>query len=131
MNREGSNFPKRRKKPYGKKWFRKQPQAVVHALCTKNNTHVTLTDFKGSTLAKKTSGTMKATVIGGLRVSEEVGRQAIERSIKAVELRLKGFGRARSSIHKGLKKAGLSIRRFKQKNSTPHNGCRPKKKRRL
>mmetsp|Transcript_2416 Transcript_2416/g.3086 ORF Transcript_2416/g.3086 Transcript_2416/m.3086 type:complete len:270 (-) Transcript_2416:1221-2030(-) len=112
-------------------------QAVVNAVCTKNNCHLTCTDFKGNAIVNISGGVIelggmkKGSPFGGLRAGEEAGLKLLGKGIQFVDLRLKGFGKGRNSVHRGLKASGIKIVSITQSGSVPHNGCRPKKARRL
>jgi ribosomal protein S11 len=108
----------------------------VYARCTSNNTHITVLDGLGNTIAKISGGqigkgTKKSSVLAGLVMAEEIGGRMVEKGVKKVSLKLCGFGKGRGSIHRGLRNAGLEIVKVEQENTVAHNGCRGKKIRRL
>jgi small subunit ribosomal protein S11 len=122
----------------------KQIQAIVQGTCTFNNTHVIVRDFKGKVLLKASGGLLgkslgtvslgsgkKSSAFAALYLAEEVAKNILEKGISRVELVLKGFGKGRSYIHRGLRNAGLQVLSIKQATNLPHNGCRPRKSRRL
>mmetsp|Transcript_16210 Transcript_16210/g.18349 ORF Transcript_16210/g.18349 Transcript_16210/m.18349 type:complete len:248 (-) Transcript_16210:793-1536(-) len=115
----------------------KRAQAVVNAICTKNNCHITCTDFQGQAIVNLSAGRIslggmkKGSPFGGMRAGEEAGAKLVSKGIKYVDLRLKGFGRGRTSVHRGLRAAGVHITSITQTGNLPHNGCRPPKARRL
>lgn len=104
---------------------------------TFNNTIVTITNDKGDTVSWSSSGargfkgTRKSTPYAATLASEDAVRKAIERGIKTVEVYVKGPGSGRDSALRAIKSAGLSISLIADLTSIPHNGPRPKKKRRV
>ena len=122
-----------------------QSQAVVHGSCTFNNTHIIVRDYQGKIIRKSSGGllknpqyvgggagtTKKSSAFAALYLGEEVGKAIREKGITRVELILKGFGKGRSYIHRGLRNGGVQVVAIKQATNLPHNGCRPRKTRRL
>ena len=102
-----------------------------------NNTLVTITDPEGNTLFSGSSGgsgfkgSRKATPYAATRAAEEVARKAHDNGMKEVSVFVKGPGMGRISSIKALKSAGLNVTSISDVTPTPHNGCRPKKKRRV
>lgn len=110
----------------------------AHIYCTLNNTHVTITDDKGNKVCGSSAGlagfkgAVRATAFAGQKTGYDAGVKAISSGIKSVEVHLRGFGKGRFTAPKGLKAAGLRITSLHAtKDNPPHNGCRPKKIRRL
>lgn len=122
-----------------------QLQGIVHVNSTFNNTHVTVSNMFGEVKLKRSGGLVKKqSKVGNsskgsahiaLKLGEEVGAMLLDPAyninMEIVELRIKGMGRGRGSIHKGLLTAGVKIVRIGEKSYLPHNGCRPKKRKRL
>lgn len=112
-------------------------QAIICVLTSINNSFLNLTDFEGKTIAKASAGNFasgpvkKDSAFAALRAATALATISLEKNIQRVLLVFKGFGKARLSIATGLRSAGLKITAIHQKLSLPHNGCRPRKKRRL
>jgi small subunit ribosomal protein S11 len=110
--------------------------AIINS--TFNNTLVTITDTQGNVLSWSSSGTMgfkgsrKSTPYASQLAAEDAGRKAQEHGVKDLkEVRIKGPGSGRESALRGLQSVGLSIHIIKDVTPIPHNGCRPKKRRRV
>ena len=110
---------------------------IVHIKATFNNTIVTITDAKGDVLAWATAGTSgfkgsrKSTPFAGQSAAQTVAERAVKFGLKEVEVRVKGPGSGRESAITALEAAGLSVKSIEDVTPLPHNGCRPKKKRRV
>ena len=116
---------------------RVSPFGIAHILATFNNTVVTITDPKGQVLAWSSSGragfkgSRKSTAYAATVVAQDVGRQMTSRGMHEVEIRVQGPGAGRESAIRALQAAGLSIAVVKDVTPMPHNGCRPRKRRRV
>jgi small subunit ribosomal protein S11 len=112
-------------------------QAILSVVTSLNNCFLNLTTFEGKTIAKTSAGIFasgpikKDSAFAALRAATSLANISLEHNIKSVLLVFKGFGKSRLSIATGLRSAGLKIIEIQQKISLPHNGCRPRKKRRL
>lgn len=112
-------------------------QGKVFITATFNNTLVTLTDVKGNTLYWGSSGLVgfkgarKATPYAATTAVEAVARKAFDQGMKNVEVYIKGPGAGRDAALRALKAVGLSISLIADVTPIPHNGVRPKKKRRV
>lgn len=122
----------------GKKKVKKNiAEGHVHVFATFNNTHVTITDKQGNTLAWGTGGTVnfkgsrKSTPFAAQQASEQAGKKAMEHGLKKVEVFVKGAGGGRESAVRSLQAIGLEITRIQDVTPIPHNGCRPPKRRRV
>jgi small subunit ribosomal protein S11 len=110
---------------------------VVHINSTFNNTIVTITDVQGNTISWSTSGTMgfkgsrKSTPYAAQVAAEDAGRKAQEHGLREVDVEVKGPGTGRESALRALQAIGLTIRGIKDITPIPHNGCRPRKRRRV
>ncbi len=110
---------------------------VAHVNSTFNNTIVTITDAQGNTLAWSTAGNMgfkgsrKSTPYAAQIAAEEAGRKAKEHGVKTLEVLVKGPGSGRESALRALQSVGFSITSIVDITPVPHNGCRPRKKRRV
>jgi len=109
----------------------------VFVTATFNNTLVTITDLAGNTLYWGSSGLVgfkgarKATPYAATTAVEVVARKALERGMREVEVYIKGPGAGRDAALRALKTVGLSISLIADITPIPHNGVRPKKKRRV
>ena len=109
----------------------------VYVRATFNNTLVTITDdlgnalFWGSAGASGFKGARKSTPFAATTAVENVARKALSHGIKTVDVYIKGPGVGRDAALRGLKVAGLSISMIADVTPIPHNGPRPKKKRRV
>lgn len=120
-----------------KKIERKVTSGRVYVTATFNNTLVTLTDTSGNTLAWGTSGTAgfkgarRATPYAAISAMERVAQSAKGLGMTAVELYIKGPGSGRDATIKALRSAGINITMIADVTPIPHNGPRPKKRRRV
>ena len=109
----------------------------VYVTATFNNTLVTLTDQQGATLAWGTSGASgfkgarKATPFAAISAMEAVAQKGKEMGLISVEVYIKGPGSGRDATIKALKSAGINITMIADVTPIPHNGPRPKKRRRV
>jgi len=109
----------------------------AHILATFNNTVITITDLGGNVVCWGScghsgfKGARKSTPYAATIACESVGKKAIEKGIREVSVFIKGPGMGRIPSVKALKAAGLNITSITDKTSTPHNGCRPRKRRRM
>ena len=127
-------MPKRR----GRRRERKSvPVGRAYIASTFNNTIVTLTDTQGNVLAWGSSGSSgfkgsrKGTAFAAGRAAEVTARKGMEHGLRQVEVRVKGPGPGREAAIRSLQGAGLAISAIRDVTLTPHNGCRPPKRRRV
>ena len=112
-------------------------KGIAHIQATFNNTIITITDRKGSTIAWSSSGTVgfkgskKSTPFAAQIASRTAAKKAMERGMKEVEAYVKGPGSGRESAIRALQAAGLFVSLIKDVTPIPHNGCRPPKRRRV
>jgi len=110
---------------------------VANILATFNNTQVTITDLHGNLIGWSTAGRVgfkgsrKSTAYAAQQVAQDAARQAMAHGMKEVEIRVKGPGSGRESAIRALQAIGLEINAIKDVTPVPHNGCRPRKKRRV
>lgn len=110
---------------------------TAHIRATFNNTTVTITDTKGDTLCWASSGTSgfkgsrKSTPFAGQMAAQQAAEKAVKFGVKEVDVKVKGPGSGRESAITALQAAGLTIKSIEDVTPLPHNGCRPKKKRRV
>lgn len=111
--------------------------AIAHVKATFNNTTVTITDTKGDTLCWASAGTSgfkgsrKSTPFAGQCAAQQAAEKAMKFGVKEVEVRVKGPGSGRESAITALQAAGLTVKSIEDRTPIPHNGCRPRKKRRV
>lgn len=120
------------------KKFKQIPEkGRVYITATFNNTLVTITDFKGNTLYWSSAGSVgykgarKATPFAATTAVDVIARKAAMSGLKEVEVYVKGPGAGRDAALRGLKSAGLRFTLIADVTPMPHNGVRPKKKRRV
>jgi small subunit ribosomal protein S11 len=110
---------------------------IANILATFNNTQVTITDMQGNLLGWSSAGRVgfkgsrKSTAYAAQQVAQDAARQAMSHGMKDVEIRVKGPGSGRESAIRALQAIGLEITTIKDVTPVPHNGCRPRKKRRV
>jgi small subunit ribosomal protein S11 len=110
---------------------------IANILATFNNTQVTITDMQGNLLGWSTAGRVgfkgsrKSTAFAAQQVAQDAARQAMSHGMREVEIRVKGPGSGRESAIRALQAIGLEISVIKDCTPVPHNGCRPRKKRRV
>ncbi|MGD0208710.1 MAG: 30S ribosomal protein S11 [Verrucomicrobiota bacterium] len=110
---------------------------VANILATFNNTQVSITDVHGNLIGWSTAGRVgfkgsrKSTAYAAQQVAQDAARQAMAHGMKEVEVRIKGPGSGRESAIRALQAIGLEISAIKDVTPVPHNGCRPRKKRRV
>lgn len=120
-----------------KKITRTVPSGIAHVKATFNNTIVSITDPSGNVVswasAGKTnfSGSRKSSAFAASVAAQDAGKIAMNHGMREVEVNLKGPGAGRESAVRGLQSAGLIITLIKDKTPIPHNGCRPRKRRRV
>jgi len=110
---------------------------VANILATFNNTQVAITDMHGNVLGWSSAGRVgfkgsrKSTAFAAQQVAQDAARQAMSHGVREVEVRVKGPGSGRESAIRALQAIGLEISVIKDVTPVPHNGCRPRKKRRV
>jgi small subunit ribosomal protein S11 len=110
---------------------------VAHISATFNNTMITITDAQGNTIAWSSAGgqgfkgSRKSTPYAAQVAAEDVGRKAMEHGMKTLEVQVKGPGSGRESALRALQAVGFTITTIKDVSPIPHNGCRPRKRRRV
>ena len=110
---------------------------IANILATFNNTQVSITDMHGNLIGWSTAGRVgfkgsrKSTAYAAQQVAQDAARQAMAHGMKEVEVRVKGPGSGRESAIRALQAIGLEISAIKDVTPVPHNGCRPRKKRRV
>lgn len=134
---EKSGKDSREPKVKVKKQKRNVPRAIAHVKSTFNNTIVTITDLNGDTLAWDSAGSMgfkgsrKGTPFAAQRAGENVADKAKKMGVREVECRVQGPGAGRDSACRALQASGIEVKSIEDVTPLPHNGCRPKKRRRV
>lgn len=112
-------------------------KGIAHIKASFNNTIITIADKNGQTLCWDSAGTIgykgsrKSTPFAAQRAAESVAQKAKKMGMKEVDVRVKGPGAGREPAIRALAAAGLTIRAIQDVTPLPHNGCRPRKKRRV
>ena len=120
-----------------KKTRRNVTVGVAYIKATFNNTTVTITDQKGDALCWASAGTSgfkgsrKSTPFAGQMAAQQAADKAKKYGMKDVEVKVKGPGSGRESAITALEAAGLKVKSIEDVTPIPHNGCRPRKKRRV
>ena len=110
---------------------------VAHVNASFNNTMITITDAQGNTIAWSSSGTMgfkgsrKSTPFAAQMAAEDAGKKASEHGMKMLEVEVCGPGSGRESALRALQSVGFQITSIRDVTPIPHNGCRPRKRRRV
>jgi len=110
---------------------------VANILATFNNTQVSITDQHGNVIGWSSAGRVgfkgsrKSTAYAAQQVAQDAARQAMSHGVKEIEVRIKGPGSGRESAIRALQAIGLEVTVIKDVTPIPHNGCRPRKKRRV
>jgi len=110
---------------------------VAMILATFNNTLVSITDAQGNVIGWSSAGRVgfkgsrKSTAYAAQQVAQDAARQAMAHGVKEIEVRVKGPGSGRESAIRALQAIGLEVTTIKDVTPVPHNGCRPRKKRRV
>ena len=110
---------------------------IANILATFNNTLVSITDMQGHVIGWSSAGRVgfkgsrKSTAYAAQQVAQDAARQAMSHGMREVEVRVKGPGSGRESAIRAFQAIGLEITTIKDVTPVPHNGCRPRKKRRV
>ncbi len=120
-----------------KKTAHNVPAGIAHVKATFNNTIIAITDPAGRVVAWSSagkvnfSGSRKSSAFAATVAAQDAGKTASTFGMKEVEVNLKGPGAGRESAVRGLQSAGLAITAIRDTTPVPHNGCRPRKRRRV
>jgi len=110
---------------------------IAHVNATFNNTMITITDVQGNTISWSSAGGMgfrgsrKSTPYAAQMAAEDAGKKAAEHGMKSLEVEVKGPGSGRESALRALQTAGFIVTAIRDVTPVPHNGCRPRKRRRV
>jgi len=122
--------PKRREK-------KNITSGVAHVNATFNNTVITITDAQGNAISWSSAGSQgfrgsrKSTPYAAQIAAEDAGRKAQEHGMKTLEVEVKGPGSGRESALRALQTVGFVVTAIRDVTPIPHNGCRPRKRRRV
>jgi len=120
-----------------KKIIRNVPVGIAYVKATFNNTIVAITDLNGAVIAWSSAGksgykgSRKSSAFAATIAAQDAAKLAMTLGLKEVEVRLKGPGAGREPAVRGLQSAGLIISQISDATPVPHNGCRPRKRRRV
>ena len=110
---------------------------VAHVNSTFNNTMITITDAQGNAISWSSAGAMgfkgsrKSTPYAAQVAAEDAGRKAAEHGMRTLEVEVRGPGSGRESALRALQAAGFVVTSIRDVTPIPHNGCRPRKRRRV
>ncbi|MCA9897790.1 MAG: 30S ribosomal protein S11 [Anaerolineales bacterium] len=128
---------RRRQSQARKKVKRMVPQGQAHIFATFNNTIVTITDMSGNTIAWSSAGnagfkgSRKSTPYAARLAAQNAARVAQESGMQEMDVIVKGPGPGREQAIRSLQASGIQVKSIRDITPVPHNGCRPKKKRRV
>ncbi len=120
-----------------KKTKRTLRSGIVHINATFNNTIITVTDDRGEVVAWDSAGSIgykgsrKSTPYAAQLAAERAAEKAVKLGLKETEVRVRGPGAGRESAIRALVVSGVQVRAIMDVTPLPHNGCRPRKKRRV
>lgn len=126
--------PKRKK---GKKKTKVEANGIAYIKSSFNNTIITLTDSYGNVISWASAGKIgfkgsrKNTPFAAQQAAENAAKTAIDLGLEKIAVQVKGPGSGRESAIRSLQAAGLTVTSIRDTTPIPHNGCRPKKKRRV
>ncbi len=110
---------------------------VAHVSASFNNTKITITDAQGNAISWSSAGTMgfkgsrKSTPYAAQMAAEDAGKKAQDHGMKTLEVEVTGPGSGRESALRALQSIGFQITAIRDVTPIPHNGCRPRKRRRV
>lgn len=128
---------KQQKKTHSNKKKKNILNGLTHIQSTFNNTIITITDLQGATIswcsagASGFKGAKKGTPFAAQTAAERAAKQAIDQGVKQTEITINGPGAGRETAIRTIQASGIEITLIKDITPTPHNGCRPPKKRRV
>ena len=110
---------------------------VAHVNSSFNNTKITITDVQGNAISWSSAGGMgfkgsrKSTPYAAQLAAEDAGKKAMEHGMKTIDVQVSGPGTGRESSLRALQSVGFNISSIRDVTPIPHNGCRPRKRRRV
>lgn len=120
-----------------KKVAKHVPAGIVHVKATFNNTVISISDPSGKVVAWASAGkagfagSRKSSAFAATLAAQDAAKTAMGCGMREVEINLRGPGAGRESAVRGIISAGLQVTSIKDKTPVPHNGCRPRKRRRV
>ncbi|QUV77975.1 30S ribosomal protein S11 [Chloracidobacterium thermophilum] len=126
-----------KKKNYKKKEKKNIPKGIVHIQASFNNTIVSITDLNGNLIAASSSGSLgfkgsrKGTPFAAQQAAAKAALLAKESGMQSCEVRVSGPGSGRESAIRAIHANGIEIHLIRDVTPIPHNGCRPRKRRRV
>ena len=110
---------------------------IAHVNSTFNNTMITISDVQGNTISWSSAGTLgfkgsrKSTPFAAQMAAEDAGKKAAEHGVKNIDIEVRGPGSGRESALRALQAVGFTVTSIRDVTPIPHNGCRPRKRRRV
>ena len=110
---------------------------IAHVNSTFNNTMITISDLQGNTISWSSAGTLgfkgsrKSTPFAAQMAAEDAGKKAAEHGVKNIDVEVRGPGSGRESALRALQAVGFTVTSIRDVTPIPHNGCRPRKRRRV
>ncbi|MBI5272466.1 MAG: 30S ribosomal protein S11 [Chlamydiia bacterium] len=129
--------PKKASVRVKKKVARTVPSGIVHVKATFNNTIIAITDLAGNVISWSSAGkanfagSRKSSAFAATVAAQNAARDAMSLGMRECEVNLNGPGAGRESAVRGLQSAGLVVSIIRDTTPVPHNGCRPRKRRRV
>ena len=120
-----------------KKVKKNVPEGIAHVTATFNNTQIMITDMEGNAICWSSSGShgfkgsKKGTSFAAQVAAGQTARVARDNGVRTLDVRLRGPGAGREAAVRALAGAGIQIRSLRDVTPVPHNGCRPRKRRRV
>ncbi len=128
-------------KPGGRRPRRRERKNVAHGVAhiksSFNNTIVSITDHEGNVLAWASAGNVgfkgsrKSTPFAAQMAAEQCARRAMDHGVRRVDVLVRGPGSGRETAIRSIAATGIEVTGIKEVTPIPHNGCRPKKRRRV
>ena len=110
---------------------------IAHVNSTFNNTMITISDIQGNTISWSSAGNLgfkgsrKSTPFAAQMAAEDAGKKAVEHGVKSVDVEVRGPGSGRESALRALQSVGFTVTSIRDVTPIPHNGCRPRNRRRV
>ena len=110
---------------------------IAHVNSTFNNTMITISDIQGNTISWSSAGNLgfkgsrKSTPFAAQMAAEDAGKKAVEHGVKSVDVEVRGPVSGRESALRALQSVGFTVTSIRDVTPIPHNGCRPRKRRRV
>jgi len=128
---------KKAKKSRKKKEKKVVKKGIAHIKSTFNNTVVTISDVNGNVVSWASAGSMgfkgarKSTAYAAQMTAETAAKKAVDMGMEEIIVEMKGPGAGREAAVRAIQAAGINVRTLKDVTPVPHNGCRPRKRRRV